>query len=210
MIEFENQERTNNEKVVKNWSFLNKVTKGNSRKKQTIKNSLTITNKRLILESHSVDDNTTGINREEIAIDAIKGVQTGYSTKKSSSVGAKIAGAIFALLGLVLIILGFKADFGGDEIGKYLFIAIGALFFIMGISLLFVKAPANMYFKLVILSNIFPSNVINICTIVNQSAKGPTNNITLVSPSLKLVFFDPNIAKEIVETIGQLLLVEQN
>ncbi len=202
-------EKTKKEKVIKSWSFLNEISNGTQRKTQTLKNSLIVTNKRLILESNLVDNNSTGTSREEIAIDAIKGVQTKYSTKKLSN-AAKVVGAIMLLLGLVFSVLAFTVDFGGDEAGIISFAVLGSSLIFLGIVLLCLKGQSNMVFKLVILSNIFPTNAINITTIVNATTQDLSNNITKISPSMKLVFFDPKLAKEIVSTIGELLLVEQD
>ena len=198
-------EEPKKENVIKSWSFLNQISNGNQRNTQTLKNSLIVTNKRLILESNIVDDKSTGTSREEIAIDAIKGVQTKYSTKKPSN-AAKVVGAIMLLLGLALLVLAFTADFGGDEAGIISFAVMGSFMVLSGIILLCVKGQSNMMFKLVILSNIFPTNAINITTIINATTQDSSNNITKICPSMKLVFFDPKLAKEIVSTIGQLIL----
>lgn len=201
-------EEPKKETVIKSWSFLNQISNGNQRNTQTLKNSLIVTNKRLILESNLVDNKSTGTSREEIAIDAIKGVQTKYSTKKpSNAAAAKIVGAIMLLLGLVLLVSAFTADFGGDEAGIITLAGMGSFCVFLGIILLCIKRQSNMMFKLVILSNIFPTNAINITTIINATTQDPSNNITKISPSMKLVFFDPKLAKEIVSTIGELLLV---
>lgn len=200
-------EEPKKETVIKSWSFLNEVSNGNQKNTQTLKNSLIVTDKRLILESISVDDNSTGTSREEIAIDAIKGVQTKYSTKKPSN-SAKVVGVIMFILALALLITAFTADFGGDNEGKIAVICMGSFFVLIGIILLCVKTQSNMIFKLVILSNIFPTNAINITTIVNATDQNLNNNITKINPSMKLVFFDTKLAKEIVTTIGELLLVK--
>ena len=170
-----------------------------------IKNSLIITDKRLILESNLVNDTSVGSQREEIAIDAIKGVQTGYSTEKlpNKSLGS---GIICLLIGVVLTILSFVGVLPGAIM--YVGIFLGVFLAILGLILIFKKTQSNMFFRLVILSNIFQTNAINISTIVNATISNSAVNITEVSPSLNLVFFDPKIAKDIVETIGELLLVD--
>ena len=112
------------------------------------------------------------------------------------------------ILALALLITAFTADFGGDNEGKIAVICMGSFFVLIGIILLCVKTQSNMIFKLVILSNIFPTNAINITTIVNATDQNLNNNITKINPSMKLVFFDTKLAKEIVTTIGELLLVK--
>ncbi len=202
-------EEVKEEKVLKSWNFLNEIFSGNQKTKTILKNSLVVTNKRLILESNLVDNSSTGTSREEIAVDAIKGVQTMYSTKKPSN-AIKIVGAIFLLFGLVLCIMAFTLDSGGETAGRNAVVCLGFLLILTGIVMLFVKGQSNMLFKLVILSNIFPINAINITTIVNRTTQEPSNNITKISPSMKLAFFDPKIAKEIVQKIGELLLTSQH
>ena len=203
-----NLELAQDEEIVKSWKFATQIFPTNKRGTEVaLDSSLTITNKRVVLEQNTLGETFTGKQRDEIAVEAIKGVQTGYSSNTPKN--PFVVGIILLIFGLATLLLGFFADFDGETIPKILFIVLGLFFFIPALAILFKKQNANMFFRLNILSNIFPSGAINISTIVSTNpALTAKQDLFKISPSLNLVFFDEKMAKEIVCTIGKLIIAK--
>ncbi len=114
----------NSEEIVKNYDY-STVTKGLFKKRIT-QNSLTVTNKRVVLQSCS----ETSATRKEIPVSSAEYVEASYATQGGSFIPAIVLGA----LTLIFLVLYFVFDSQeGSQMTAIFMLPLAAISFIFGI-----------------------------------------------------------------------------
>ncbi len=187
---------SSNEQIIKEYSYaysteglINKV---------TTKNSLIVTNKRIIKRDVCDKVGHEKINTSEIPVKSITGISTSMSS--SFKLIYLVLGIIFGLIGLISLIGAGSGDedaVGGAIFAALLFIALAALCIY-----LFIKTRANM----LICSFIIADRTTPAMFLGKATVGGLFSRFTSVAQSGYIrIVVDADVAKEFVNEIGALI-----
>ena len=187
------------EEIVKTWEYGEKKAKGLfSSKKNNVKRSLIVTNKRIVSQSQGA--NTTA--RKEIPLSSADYVTSSFTKKQLSFIPAIVA----AVFGLILLIVGLVIK-GKDEYDKILmpqyifklgFIALGAILLIVAIVLLilfFVNRSAGV--EIIIAGKCLETQLMNVASSNLAKAK---------KAKLFKIIVNKEIAFTMINELGAILL----
>lgn len=169
-----------NEKLIKDWNYATQSGRGVS-----VKQSLIVTNKRLVHELRS----STDITRQEVPLSNVKALN--MSSAKRISIPAIIAIVFGVLLAIAGVALKFVLE--ADMVVMVPFLAIGVILVVVGI--LCLKRAS---FTLEIITN------------GCASIYGGSSNIVSKKDAKVTVKINISIANEIIETLGAILLDNAN
>ena len=171
------------EEIIKSWDVA-KADRG-----AEINSSLIITNKRVVYQNET----SVGLDRNEIATKDICGVSISHG-KKTNSKAPIIFCAILAMLaGLMCLFIEDAPN------------ALGIIFLIVGLLVLFIKPKTQFAFKLAIYTKALSSQLIDVQAGLNPLALAQSKKITTATLPVILIVKE-SVIKEIADTLGALIL----
>ncbi|MCM1438486.1 MAG: hypothetical protein NC131_04665 [Roseburia sp.] len=177
------------EQVLRDWKYA-EINQG----KDSLGKTLTVTNRRIIVSEQSGQS----VTRNEIAVNRVAGLQTHYTYMKEDK---KRQGIFFLVVGILFAVLFISIAIAAKAPALWAGLAVALIFIGIAIYCLLYK---KVYGQLVVVfQTMIPSNTLR----YGLSAEVLPDELPVKSAAEFTIQVDLNVAREIVDTLGSVILV---